>query len=205
MGRPRAFDRDRAVDQAMLLFWRHGFDSTSLSRLKDELGISAASFYAAFNSKEDLFREAVDRYIDSYGKASAPLWNTAISPLQALRQALQDSAAMQTDRRHPLGCLLVVAVTTSSVENEHLQRLLVKARSRLRAGIKACLTRASEAHELNDSVDVDTLSEMFCVFLFGITTQARDGIPLGALERAIDGMMRFIQRDLSGPPVRKFR
>jgi AcrR family transcriptional regulator len=197
MGRPRSFDRDHAVDKAMLLFWRHGFDSTSLGQLKDELGISTASFYAAFGSKEALFKEAVDRYIDSYGRVSGPLWDTAMSPMQAIEKALRDTARMQTDRRHPLGCLLVLAGVTASVESEHLQKLLGKSRARIRGGIKACLARAHAAHELNEALDVETLSEVLSTFVFGITTQARDGSPVEALERAIDVMMRFIRRDAS--------
>lgn len=194
MGRPRAFDRDLAVDKAMLLFWRHGFDSTPLSQLKVELGISSASFYAAFGSKESLFREAVDRYIDSYGKASAPLWNTSISPIQALEQALNDSAQMQTDRSHPLGCLLVISATTTAAENEHLQELLQKARARIRGGVKTCLVRAKTAGELNDFIDIDAMSEIVCAFLFGITTQARDGTSLKDMEKAIKGVMLLIRR-----------
>lgn len=192
MGRPRAFDRDLAVDKAMLLFWRHGFDSTSLAQLKGELGISAASFYAAFGSKEDLFREAVDRYIGSYGRASDPLWDTTLPPIKGLEQALRASARMQTDQRHPLGCLLVIAATTTSVESEHLQKLLAKARSRIRQGIRACLARAEAAGELSGRVDLDTLSEVFSTFLFGITTQARDGSPLDAQEKAISAMMQSL-------------
>ena len=67
-GRPRAFDRDDAVDQAMQLFWQHGYDSTSLSLLKAALGggISAPSFYAAFGSKEALFDECVQRYLTTF-------------------------------------------------------------------------------------------------------------------------------------------
>jgi TetR/AcrR family transcriptional repressor for divergent bdcA len=205
MGRPRAFDRDQAVDKAMLLFWRHGFDSTSLSQLKEELGISAASFYAAFGSKEDLFREAVDRYIDSYGSVSGLLWDTAMSPIEALAQSLRDTARMQTDRRHPLGCLLVVAVTTTSVESEHLQKLLGKARARIRRGVKACLVRAHEARELNESVDVETLSDVLITFLFGITTQARDGATVESLEKAVSAMMFFIRRGPSPAAAGKLR
>jgi TetR/AcrR family transcriptional repressor for divergent bdcA len=193
MGRPRAFDRELAVDKAMLLFWRHGFDSTPLSLLKDELGISAASFYAAFGSKEGLFKEAVERYSNSYGKASAPLWDVSISPRDALEQALRAAAQMQTDRKHPLGCLLVLATTTTSADSEHLQELLAKARGRVRDGVKLCLTRAQHAGELAEQANLKALCDIFCTFMFGITIQARDGIPLAALEHAISGMMPLLR------------
>ncbi|MCS3470111.1 TetR/AcrR family transcriptional repressor for divergent bdcA [Pseudomonas sp. JUb42] len=192
MGRPRAFDRDLAVDKAVLLFWRHGFDSTSLSQLKEELGISAASFYAAFGSKEGLFREAITRYVDSYGRATSPLWNSSISPSKALEQALTESARMQTDKAHPLGCLLVISTTTSA-ENEHLQTLLSKARRRIREGINACLLRARLEGEVSALVSIEILSEIFCVFLFGLTTQARDGASYESLKKAIDAMMALVR------------
>src|SRR6187402_395278 len=69
-GRPRTFDRDAAIVSAMHLFWEHGYESTSLSQLKAAIGegISAPSFYAAFESKEALYKEALERYMEIYGK-----------------------------------------------------------------------------------------------------------------------------------------
>lgn len=73
-GRPRAFNRDEAVAAAMLLFWEYGYESTSLAQLRAGMGnISAASFYAAFESKEALFREAwidIYRLMDMFRKFS---------------------------------------------------------------------------------------------------------------------------------------
>lgn len=84
-GRPRAFNRDEAVAAAMLLFWEYGYESTSLAQLRAGMGnISAASFYAAFESKEALFREAVDRYISTYGHVSEIFRDTSISAKEAM-------------------------------------------------------------------------------------------------------------------------
>ena len=94
MGRPRAFDRDDAVDQAMQLFWQHGYDSTSLALLKAELGggISAPSFYAAFGSKEALFDECVQRYLATFAQVTECLWDETLPPRQAIETALRQSA-----------------------------------------------------------------------------------------------------------------
>lgn len=80
MGRPRNFDRDQAVEQAMHLFWQHGYDATSLAQLKAGLGggISAPSFYAAFGSKEALFDECVQRYLATYAQVTECLWDEAL-------------------------------------------------------------------------------------------------------------------------------
>src|SRR5437867_1876189 len=62
-GRPREFDAEQALDAALLLFWRHGYEGTSLAALTDAMGINTPSLYAAFGSKEMLFRRALDRYL----------------------------------------------------------------------------------------------------------------------------------------------
>src|SRR6266576_6130921 len=63
IGRPLSFDRDAALHQAMLLFWRHGYEATSLSDLTAVMGVTPPSIYTAFGDKKRLFREAVDRYL----------------------------------------------------------------------------------------------------------------------------------------------
>ena len=67
IGRPREFDRDAALEAAMLLFWRKGFAMTSMNDLCAAMGIRSPSLYAAFGSKEDLYLEAFDRYGDDWG------------------------------------------------------------------------------------------------------------------------------------------
>ncbi len=198
MGRPRNFDRDEAVNKAMLLFWEHGYESTSLAQLRERIGgISAASFYAAFDSKEALFKEAVDRYVASHGQAIAPLWDVSCSPKKALEQALRNSVRMQTDHAHPQGCLLVMGASTCSPENSHIQALLTKERERTRAGVRGCLDRARECGEIPVKKDVATLAILFETFLFGITIQARDAMSLHAIDSAITEIMMLLDQPSS--------
>ncbi len=93
-GRPRSFNRDEAVAAAMLLFWEHGFEPTSLAQLRAAMGnISAASFYAAFESKEALFREAVNRYLSTYGHVSETFRDTSLTSKAAMELGLRQSGA----------------------------------------------------------------------------------------------------------------
>src|SRR6202011_2644122 len=105
-GRPRSFDVDKALEAATLVFWRKGYEGTSLSDLTKALGANRPSLYAAFGDKEALFRKALDRYLDG--------------PAASIQEALQEPAAravverllrgasdLNAGPRNPGGCLMV--------------------------------------------------------------------------------------------------
>jgi len=189
MGRPRTFDRDVAVQQAMHLFWEHGYDSTSLTLLKAHIGggITAPSFYAAFGSKEALFREVVAHYVATHGQVTASLWDKALSPREAIERTLRHSARMQTDPGHPKGCLLVLSASACSVE--HVKKMLAHQRDRTRGGFQDCVQRAVDIGELPENIDVRAFAAGFHNFLLGISVQARDGVPATVLETSVTYMI----------------
>lgn len=195
MGRPRQFDRDSALIKAMHLFWQNGFDSTSLSQLKAELGISAPSFYAAFGSKEALFQETVALYLKSHGTVMECLWDAQLPPRAAIELALRASARMQTEAGHPTGCMVALGVTSAgAVENVAGAAALAAARARNRAGIVACIERGVALQELDPATDVAALAGAFEGFLLGLSTLARDGATIETMDRAVTQILRLWQR-----------
>lgn len=191
MGRPRSFDRDEAIQQAMQIFWEHGYEATSLTQLKAGIGggITAPSFYAAFGSKEDLFKEVVAHYLATHGRVESCLWDGSLPPRQAIELALRRSARMQSEPGHPKGCLMVVAAVACSPEHANVQQLLAKARARTRDGIASCVARALESGELSTGTDVQALAMVFGSFLVGLSTLARDGVTSAALDSAVTEIM----------------
>ncbi|WP_144112954.1 TetR/AcrR family transcriptional regulator [Paraburkholderia sp. BCC1886] len=192
MGRPRTFDRDAAITQAMHLFWERGYESTSLSQLKASIGegISAPSFYAAFGSKEALFQETVSLYLATHGQVTECLWNTELKPRDAIETALRRSAKMQCERGHPKGCMVALgAMSACSPENSAVLKPLFDSRARTRAGIKACVERGIAAGDLQAQTDVRALTAVFDSFLLGVSTLVRDGIRMPVLEAAITRVM----------------
>lgn len=192
-GRPRAFDRDDAVDQAMQLFWQHGYDSTSLSLLKAELGggISAPSFYAAFGSKEALFDECVQRYLTTFAQVTECLWDETLPPRQAIETALRQSARMQCDDGHPKGCMVTLGIMSApSPENAHVAQALTHSRARTRAGIIACVERGVSEGLLADDTNAAAMATVFDSFLQGISILARDDMPIESIDAAITQVMR---------------
>ncbi len=185
-GRPREFDRAEALEAAVRLFWEHGYEATSLDQLKRAMGgLSPASFYAAFGSKETLFREAVARYNATHGQVTAPLRDDALAPRAAIEQALRRSARMQTDASHPAGCLVALSASAWSPGNERLQAEMRSERDANRAAIRACVDRAIATGEMRAETDPAALTTLFDGLLVGFAIQARDGVAVEAMEAAI--------------------
>lgn len=192
MGRPRTFDRDKAVEQAMHIFWENGYESTSLSQLKTGIGkgISAPSFYAAFGSKEALFHECVQRYLSTYAQVTESLWDTRLPPREGIETALRDSARMQCEPGHPKGCMVGLGVMSApSGEHAAVTASLTRSRTRTRAGIFACVERGIDSGELHADTDARALATVFDAFLLGLSTLARDGVGHAGMEAAIARIM----------------
>ena len=196
-GRPRGFDRNEALQQAMHQFWRDGYESSSLAQLKACMGdISAPSFYAAFGSKEQLFSEVVRLYIATHGQVMDHLRDTALPPRQALELALLHSARMQTDAAHPSGCMLVLSTSLCPPHNRALQAQLQAERERTRTGLLNCVQRAVDTGDLPRTVDPVVLATTIDTFLQGMTAMARQGVALATLEASI-GQLLSIWDNLS--------
>ena len=177
----------------MELFWRQGYETTSLDQLKAAMGqLSSASFYAAFGSKEALYREALARYLAGYGQSVAPLYDDALSPREALEQALRASARLQTDgRAHPTGCMVVLSAANGSPASSPLQALVAAERGRNREAIAACVRRAVASGELGAQTDAEGLAALAEALLVGMSVQARDGVPRPAVDAAICSLLQL--------------
>ena len=173
-GRPLSFDRDAALHQAMLLFWRHGYEATSLSDLTAAMGVTPPSIYAAFGNKKRLFLEAVARYL------SGPVTPEGIIEGAATAQdaawgLLSAAATGFTGADTPAGCLLASSAISCSAAAADVQAELAA----IRRGIEACLcrriARAVEAGEMDAETDADALAGHVMAVIGGMSTLARDG------------------------------
>lgn len=171
-GRPRSFDRDDVLKRAMLLFWKHGYEATSISLLTEAMGIGAPSLYAAFGDKRALFKEALDRYMVSYGSFMRALPEEP-DPKTAVERLLLEAAAMFTSGDHPPGCMVITSATNCGPDSAAVER-------RLRA-IRASTVRAFEEKiascpkRLPPSTSARALALFFSATLQGMSAQARDG------------------------------
>lgn len=194
IGRPRKFDRQKAIEQALQLFWEQGYESTSLSQLKAHIGngITAPSFYAAFGSKEELFKEVVQFYMQSYATVTDGLWNDDLSPKEAIEQTLRRSTKMQYELGHPRGCMVALGVMSApTAENRHIVQPLTESRAKTLEGFTRCVQRGVDCGDLAENTNVQSLSITFYSFLLGVSISARDKVEFSALNDAINQLMQL--------------
>ncbi|AOW89864.1 MULTISPECIES: TetR/AcrR family transcriptional regulator [Streptomyces] len=202
VGRPRTFDMEAVLEAAMLLFWEQGYEATSLAQLRETTGLSSASLYGAFGSKEGLFEKAVEHYIAGPGSVTDVVADEAGSPREAIARLLHGSINMQTDTSHPRGCLVALSGTVRApgAGEAGARKVVAARRAADRARIRACVLRGIAAGELAEDTDVDGVTSMIHSFLLGISTQVCDGTSARHLHAAADAVLA--NWDTQGPSRR---
>src|SRR5277367_1279955 len=119
MGRPRGFDTDKALEEAMEVFWRHGYEGATIAELTAAMGINPPSLYAAFGSKEGLLKAALDRYAAKRAEFMRDVLS-APTAREVVERLLLRIADLQTDPDNPPGCLLVAGGLACGVGAENV-------------------------------------------------------------------------------------
>src|SRR5579871_236612 len=141
IGRPRGFDREAALEIAMRLFWRHGFEGVSLQQLTSAIGVAAPSLYAAFGNKESLFREALERYLALRGASDLSFLDRCQTLREAVRAVLEGTADGLVDPAGEVGCMLNTGMITSHPDHTSVARELAERRSAYRSSLAAGFQR----------------------------------------------------------------
>lgn len=183
-GRPREFDREVALKQARDLFWERGYEGTSMSDLVDALGIASARIYAAFGSKEALFREAIEDYESDEGSFADQALSEAKDVRSALERMFREAVRLYTAGRK--GCMVVSAATNCMPENAAIGAWLSEHRRARTQSIIKRLREAKRAGEFPQDVDEVALGDCSATLLHGLSVQARDGISKRRLDAMVD-------------------
>ncbi|MFJ2555932.1 MULTISPECIES: TetR/AcrR family transcriptional regulator [unclassified Streptomyces] len=173
-GRPRAFDRDRAVLDAARLFWRRGYSGTSTRALTAALGLSTSSLYAAFGSKAGLFEEAVRTYAERYRE----IYQQAVAENDVrtvIERILTDSVHefTQPGDTHP-GCLISSAVMTDSTSTLDTSAYIAELHSSNEQALLVRIERAIQDGELAVGTDPAVLTGLIQSVWHGLSVRSND-------------------------------
>jgi AcrR family transcriptional regulator len=191
MGRPRSFDIDGALDRALQVFWRKGYEGTSLSDLTKAVGVNRPSLYAAFGDKKALFRKALDRYLTGPAAYTEDALKEP-SARAVIERLLQGAADLNTAPRNPGGCLMVQGALACGEAGDSIRQDLAACRAAGEAAIRRRFQRAKSEGDLAADTDPAELARYVATIIYGMAVQAAGGVRRDKLERVIEMTLRTL-------------
>jgi TetR/AcrR family transcriptional regulator, copper-responsive repressor len=188
-GRRRSFDRAAALQAAMMLFWRHGYEGTSLAQLTGAMGIAAPSLYAAFGSKLELYHEALQLYARTLGQIGVASIDEAPTARAGVHAILRAAAAAFTHPDVPPGCMVGLGALRCGEGSEVAQQATALLRKRSYAAVLARLKRARRAGELPATSSPAALADLYAAIVEGMSVLACDGASRARLLALADQAM----------------
>jgi AcrR family transcriptional regulator len=174
MGRPREFDVDHALDQALHVFWRNGYEGASIAELTTAMGINPPSLYAAFGNKAGLFRKALDRYVEQRTR----FWHDAFEETSARAMAerlLRKSADFLTESCNPQGCMIIRSAMSCSETEDAIKRELTARLAEGEGRLRERFERARKDGEMPPELDPADYARYLMTVLEGMSVRAAAG------------------------------
>ncbi len=174
MGRHREFDVDEALDAALCVFWRKGYEGASYADLTQATGVERPALYSAFGNKEELFRRALERYYEQYLDFFPAALNQPTSR-DVAAHILRGTAELNTRYPDRKGCLGVHGALAGSDDAEPVRRAVVEARANGEASLRERFERAQQEGDLPQSANCAALAAYVCAVAHGMAVQAKAG------------------------------
>jgi AcrR family transcriptional regulator len=189
VARPRVFDIEKAVQTATVMFWKNGYEQTSLANLTEEMGITPPSFYFAFESKDGLFRKVIEHYATTYlgfieGAFRQP---TARGVAETM---LYGCADVYSNPSNPRGCLIMNCSLPSSETTISVRQELATQRKARRAKLKKRFQYAKASGDLPPDSDPEELARYVMSIGWGLAVEAQSGASRRELYRIVARAMQ---------------
>jgi AcrR family transcriptional regulator len=192
MGRPREFDAETALDQAMEVFWRHGYEGATIAQLTEAMGINPPSLYACFGNKEGLLKAALDRYTKLRG-----VWMDEVVAAPTAREVaermLMGVADKQTDPANPPGCLLVQGGIACGTGSESVPFELATRRAQNEDQLRDRFVRAKAEGDLKPTSDPAALARYVSAVSVGMGVMASSGSDREALQQVASVAVQAVE------------
>jgi AcrR family transcriptional regulator len=196
-GRPLSFDKDAALEAAMLLFWERGFEGTSMADLTQAMGLNPSSIYAAFGDKQALFSLAVKRYLDSRAQyATRALEEPTLQ--RVIRALFDNTVAFLTTPGHPPSCMTLAGAMGCSVDATPARDLMTEIRKQNEVAIRQRLLQARKSGELSKDINVEDYTRYLSTILAGLSIQAANGSTKAELKRTAQMALQHLGYGVAG-------
>jgi TetR/AcrR family transcriptional regulator, copper-responsive repressor len=192
-GRPRAFDPDVALAQAVDAFWDAGFAATSLDDLTEATGMNRPSLYGAFGDKQALYHKALDAYCERTRAAFAAVFSGDEPLRDALRKVYDTGIAIYLSGDNgPRGCFIIGTAVAQAVTDPGIRAALADVLREIEDAFRARIARGQRNGELYADADPAALAKVASAILYSLTVHARAGLGRPALDAIADAAIDVI-------------
>jgi TetR/AcrR family transcriptional repressor of nem operon len=186
MPRPKSFDEDAVLDQAVNLFWERGYEGTSLADLETHLGLGRQSLYNTFGDKQSLFLKALERYRRTMGEGAFAQLNAPGAGLGAVRGFFKATVESLTAPGPRRACLVASTIVERGSQDADALLRCNQARAGLERAFRRALAQAKTSGELPGTLDVEAAATLLVVQNYGLSVLAKTGASSGELHAAVE-------------------
>jgi AcrR family transcriptional regulator len=190
-GRPRTFDVEAALDKATHLFAEYGYDGTSLNQLTQAMAIPPPSLYAAFGSKEDLYKSCLDRYRSHFAAPIAAALTHNATAKTAIEAMLTQSVKTFCDPGNIKGCMVTLAALGININHQPLRDHAINLRAQAVASIEQRIQQGQRDGDVSANTDITAMTAFYSTFLMGLSIKAHDGQSEAEMRGSISASMRL--------------
>lgn len=173
-GRPRQFDEDQVLEQAMTAFWTHGFESTSMANLVEVTGLHKGSLYQTFGNKHALFIRSLQRYLQAMSVQKEELLASASTPFEGIQAVLHNMIDIANDDAAcPRGCLVINALVELAPHDEEVRIVIDHHMDQMMASMTHAVVGAQKSGQISQDRPAEQVTAMLMTFMCGLATQMK--------------------------------
>ena len=191
-GRPRKFDIDKALDSAMLVFWRNGYEGASISELSAAMKINRPSLYGTFGDKEQLFVRALERYLADYGTKGVAQLLEHPNITDAIAAFFNCVVEQLTNSQLPSGCLITNCTVECGERFAEIGRRLNQCHAETEAALYNRLKLAQTQRQISEAEDIRALAQFFTATMLGMAVMARNNSNPVVIQQLAKTAMRIL-------------
>jgi TetR/AcrR family transcriptional regulator, transcriptional repressor for nem operon len=189
MARPKSFDEEAALEQAVRLFRERGYEATSLADLEAQLGVGRQSLYNTFGSKQALFLKALDRYRRESAEALLERLNVPGAGLDEIRAFFHQAVESLTSVDPRCGCLVTNTIVERGPQDAEALLRCNAARDVLERAFRRALAQAKARGELPAAMDAEALATLLVVHTYGLNVLAKTGATAAELHASVEALL----------------
>lgn len=189
MSRNKIFNEDSALDSAMRLFWKKGYEASSMQALEDVMGLKRSSIYNAFGNKRSLFKLTVERYSQLVLSNFLSVINEAETANEAIRNVLHEVIALHFNKDNPGGCMVVLSLMESQQHDKDTLHMLQAALNMLHLTLVKRFEKAVDEGDMDMYLNCEAMASEVTALITGMIVMAKSNFSKSSLESLVGNFL----------------